>query len=163
MIAFVVAYSKNRVIGKDQQLPWHLPNDLKHFQKITLGKTIVMGKKTFLSIGKPLPQRKNIVLTRTTDFHSPGVEMMHSKKEVLELSEDLYIIGGEQIFSLFLDVVQRMYITEIDVVVEGDTFFPSWNPQDFRLIEEQPGRLDENNRLPHKFLTYERIEKTLPS
>lgn len=156
MIAYVVAYSKNRVIGKEGKLPWHLPNDLKHFKNITEGKTVVMGKKTYLSIGKPLTNRKNVVMTRSRDFHSEGVDVAHSKEEVLSYKEDLYIIGGEQIYSLFFDVVDRLYITEIDIVVEGDTFFPDWDRSQFRLVEKKEGILDEKNPFPHTFYIYER-------
>lgn len=156
MISFVVAYSQNRVIGKGNQLPWHLPNDLKHFKALTLGKTVVMGRKTFLSIGKPLPNRTNVVLTQKKDFIAPGIEVAHTKAEVLARSEDLYIIGGAQIFSLFFDVVDRMYITEIEAEIEGDTFFPEWDRSAFRLLEKKAGVLDEQNTLPHTFYTFER-------
>lgn len=157
MIAFVVAYSLNRVIGKNGKLPWHLPNDIQHFKRITEGKTVVMGRQTYLSIGKPLPNRRNVVLTRSKDFRPAGVEIVHRKEEVLAYPEDLYIIGGAQIYSLFLDVVDRMYITEIDIVVDGDTFFPDWDRSQFRLIDKKEGVLDDQNTLPHTFYTYERI------
>ena len=157
MIAYVVAYSKNRVIGKDGKLPWHLPNDIQHFKNITTGQTVVMGKKTYLSIGKPLPNRKNVVMTRSKNFHPAGVEVVHQKEEVLAYPEDLYIIGGAQIYSLFFDVVDRLYITEIETIVEGDAFFPEWDETQFRLIEKKEGVLDDQNTLPHTFYTYERI------
>lgn len=156
MIAYVVAYSKNRVIGKDGKLPWYLPNDIKHFKKITEGNTVVMGKKTYRSIGKPLTNRKNVVMTRSKNFHPEGVEVVHSKEEVLASKEDLYIIGGGQIYSLFFDVVDRLYITEIDTVVEGDAFFPAWDRNQFRLVDKKEGILDEQNTYPHTFYTYER-------
>lgn len=156
MIAYVVAYSKNRVIGKDGKLPWHLPNDICHFKNITEGNTVVMGRQTYLSIGKPLPNRKNIVMTRSKDFRPAGVEVVHTKEEVLAYPEDLYIIGGAQIYALFFDVVDRLYITEIDTIVEGDTFFPDWDRKQFRLIDKKEGVLDEQNTYPHTFYTYER-------
>lgn len=159
MIAYVVAYSKNRVIGLENQLPWHLPNDLKHFKEITLGKTVVMGRKTFASIGKPLPQRTNVVLTRDHTFQAEGVEIIHHKAEILDRQEDLYLIGGEQIFHLYLDVVDRIYLTEIEVDIEGDTFFPDWDSSTFQLIDKKAGVRDERNTLPHTFYTYERLKK----
>ena len=156
MISFVVAYSQNQVIGQGNQLPWYLPNDLKHFQKITLGKTIVMGRKTFLSIGRPLPKRTNVVLTKQLDFSAPGIEVAHTKSDILARPEDVYIIGGAQIFSLFLDVVDRMYITEIETEIAGDTFFPIWDHSVFQLIDKKAGVLDDQNTLPHTFYTFER-------
>lgn len=159
MISYVVAYSKNRVIGNRNQLPWHLPNDLKHFKEITLGKTVVMGRKTYESIGKPLPQRTNVVLTRDQTFQADGVEIAHHKAEVLSRKDDLYVIGGEQIFKMFLDVVEQIYLTEIEVNMEGDTFFPEWNPAVFELAEKKAGVCDERNTLPHTFYTYKRIKK----
>lgn len=156
MIAYVVAYSKNRVIGKDGELPWKLPNDIQYFKQLTEGNTVVMGRKTYDAIGKPLTNRKNVVMTRSRNFHPQGVEVVHSKKEVLAHQEDLYIIGGAQIFSLFFDVVDRLYITEIDIVVSGDTFFPDWDLTQFKLVEKKEGILDEQNTLPHTFYTYER-------
>lgn len=159
MIAFVVAYSTNRVIGINNQLPWHLPSDLKHFKHITSGQTVVMGRQTYESIGKPLPNRTNVVLTRNRDYQQSGAEIAHTKAEVLARPEDLYLIGGAQIFSQFLDVVDRMYITVVEQEVAGDTYFPEWDADSFTLIEQTKGIVDAQNAYPHTFYTYQRKHK----
>jgi dihydrofolate reductase len=155
MISLIVAYANNQVIGKDGVMPWHLPADLKHVKELTTGKTIVMGRKTLEGIGKPLPNRRNVVLTRDPAFQMPGVDVIHSKEEVLALG-DVIIFGGAQIYNQFLDVVDRMYITEIDLDTQGDTFFPDWDRHAFTLVEKREGIVDEKNRYPHTFCTYER-------
>lgn len=155
MISLIVAYARNQVIGKDGVMPWHLPADLQHVKAITTGKTIVMGRKTFESIGRPLPNRRNVVLTRSRDFHPPGVDVVHSKEEVLALG-DVIIFGGAEIYRQFLDVADRLYITEIDLQTEGDTFFPQWDRDAFVLVDKREGIVDEQNRYPHTFYVYER-------
>ncbi|MBV9713229.1 MAG: dihydrofolate reductase [Ktedonobacteraceae bacterium] len=155
MVSIIVAYAHGHVIGRDGKIPWHLPNDSNYFKRITTGHTVVMGRKTFASIGRPLPQRRNIVLTHDHDMRLAGVEVVHSKQEVLAL-DDAFIIGGEAVYRQFIDIADRLYITEIALDVEGDTFFPAWNPQDFMLVSEQEGMLDEKNTLPHTFYVYER-------
>lgn len=155
MISLLVAYAHNQVMGKDGTMPWHLPADLKHVKELTTGKTIVMGRKTLESIGKPLPNRRNVVLTRNRDFHMPGVEVVHSKDEVLAMG-DVIIFGGAEIYRQFLDDVDRMYITEIDLETEGDTFFPQWDRDAFTLVEKREGIVDEKNRYPHVFYVYDR-------
>lgn len=155
MISMIVAYARNRVIGHNGKIPWHLPNDARYFQRVTAGHTIVMGRKTLESIGHPLPQRRNIVLTHNTALTMTGIEIVHSKQDVLALS-DAFIIGGETLYRQFLPVADRLYITEIDLAIDGDTFFPAWNPQDFSLVFAQEGILDEKNNLPHNFFVYQR-------
>ena len=155
MISIIVAYANGRVIGKDGKIPWHLPDDIQHFKRITSGHIVVMGRKTFESIGRPLPQRRKIVLTSSTTLALPGVEVVHHKDDVLAL-DDVFIIGGESIYRQFLEVAQRLYITEISLEIDGDAFFPEWNPQSFTLVSAQPGILNEQNTLPHTFYTYER-------
>ncbi|MGN7469846.1 dihydrofolate reductase [Brevibacillus sp. SAFN-007a] len=155
MISLIVAYAKNQVIGKDGDMPWSLPADLKNVKEITTGKTIVMGRKTFESIGRPLPNRRNVVLTRSRDFHPEGVEVVHTKEEVLALG-DVIIFGGAEIYRQFLDVVDRLYITEIDLETEGDTFFPAWDRDAFVLVDKREGVVDEKNVHPHTFYVYER-------
>lgn len=155
MISLIVAYARNQVIGKDGDMPWHLPADLKNVKELTTGKTIVMGRKTFESIGKPLPNRKNIVLTRSQDFHPEGVDVVHTKEEVLAMG-DVIIFGGAEIYRQFLDVVDRLYITEIDLETEGDTFFPAWDRDAYSLVDKREGIVDEKNVHPHAFYVYER-------
>ncbi|RAT96628.1 dihydrofolate reductase [Brevibacillus sp. Leaf182] len=155
MISLIVAYARNQVIGKDGDMPWHLPADLKNVKELTTGKTIVMGRKTFESIGKPLPNRKNVVLTRSQDFHPEGVDVVHTKEEVLAMG-DVIIFGGAEIYRQFLDVVDRLYITEIDLETEGDTFFPAWDRDAYILVDKREGIVDEKNVHPHAFYVYER-------
>ncbi len=155
MISLIVAYARNQVIGKDGDMPWHLPADLKNVKELTTGKTIVMGRKTFESIGKPLPNRRNVVLTRSQDFHPERVDVVHTKEEVLALG-DVIIFGGSEIYRQFLDVVDRLYITEIDLETEGDTFFPAWDRDAYTLVDKREGIVDEKNVHPHAFYVYER-------
>lgn len=155
MISLIVAYARNQVIGKDGDMPWHLPADLKNVKELTTGQTIVMGRKTFESIGKPLPNRKNVVLTRSQDFHPEGVDVVHTKEEVLAMG-DVIIFGGAEIYRQFLDVVDRLYITEIDLETEGDTFFPAWDRDAYILVDKREGIVDEKNVHPHAFYVYER-------
>ncbi|UIO41224.1 dihydrofolate reductase [Brevibacillus brevis] len=155
MISLIVAYARNQVIGKDGDMPWHLPADLKNVKELTTGKTIVMGRKTFESIGKPLPNRRNVVLTRSQDFHPEGVDVVHTKEEVLSMG-DVIIFGGSEIYRQFLDVVDRLYITEIDLETEGDTFFPAWDRDAYTLVDKREGIVDEKNVHPHAFYVYER-------
>ncbi|MFL5626978.1 MAG: dihydrofolate reductase [Ktedonobacteraceae bacterium] len=155
MISIIVAYADGRVIGKNGKIPWHLPNDRRHFKRITSGHTVVMGRRTLESIGRPLPQRRNVVLTHSRDFSLPGIEVVHSMQEVFTLG-DVFIIGGETLYRQFLEVADRLYITEIALKTDGDTFFPEWDPQSFTLLSAKAGILDEKNTLPHTFYIYER-------
>ena len=158
MISIIVAYAKGRVIGKNGGIPWRLPNDSQYFKRITTGHTVVMGRKTFESIRRPLPNRRNVVLTSSRTFAAPGVEVVHKVDDVLAMSkhDEIFIIGGEGVYHLFLGVADGLYITEIDVEVDGDTFFPEWDREAFTLVSAQPGTLDERNTLPHIFFVYER-------
>ncbi len=158
MISIIVAYAKGRVIGKNGSIPWRLPNDSQYFKRITTGHTVVMGRKTFESLRRPLPNRRNVVLTSSKTFAALDVEVVHCVDDVLAMSkfDDVFIMGGESVYRQFLEVADRLYITEIDIEVEGDTFFPEWDREAFRLVSAQPGTLDERNTLPHTFFVYER-------
>jgi dihydrofolate reductase len=167
MISMIAAYAQGRVIAKAGDLPWRLPNDARYFQRVTSGHIVVMGRKTFESMGHPLPRRRNIVLTNNPSFAHEDVEVLHNRDEVLALDKagngEIFIVGGEQIYTLFLDVAERLYLTAIELSVEGDTFFPAWNPEDFVLVSSQPGQLDEKNTLSHTFYIYERAHgRALP-
>ena len=156
MINMIAAYAHHRVIGKDGQVPWTLPADSRYFQQTTLGQTVVMGRKTFESLDEPLAGRRNIVLSRDPIFHPAGAEVLRTKAEVLALG-DVWIVGGEPIYRLFLDVATHLYLTEIDLEVAGDTFFPEWDRAAFRLLSRREGVVDAQNRYPHTYLVYERI------
>ena len=156
MISLLVAYAHGRVIGKDGKIPWRLPNDLRYVKRVTTGHTVVMGHTTFESIGRPLPNRRNVVLTHNNTLTIPGVEVLHSVEEALALDNDLFVLGGENVYREFLPLADRLYITEIDYKTDGDTFFPEWDRDAFHLVSMQEGVLDEKNTLPHTFYVYER-------
>lgn len=159
MISLVAAYANGRVIGKAGQLPWHLPADSRYFKQLTMGHTVVMGRKTFDSMGQPLPGRRNVVMTGRRDFSYPGVEVVHDVAAALALADttEFFVVGGEDIYRQFLPFADRLYITEIELEVAGDTFFPAWDERSFRLISQRSGHLDARNTLPHTYLIYERI------
>lgn len=140
MISLIAAVSKNLQIGLHNQMPWHIPEDLKYFKQVTTGFPVIMGRKTFQSIGHPLPNRKNIILTRDTSFFHPEVEVLHSLEEALQLCHTLpniFIIGGGEIYKAFLPYADSLYLTLIDQIVEGDTSFPSYE-NDFKCIQCTP-------------------------
>lgn len=160
MISFVVAMDENRAIGKDNDLPWYLPNDLKHFKKTTMGKPIVMGRKTYESIGKPLPGRENIVVTRDESYKAEGTTIVHSVDEVLKMNaEEICVIGGSEIFKQFLPVADRLYITEIHHTFDADTYFPELNDDEWKEVSRTAGIVDEKNKYPHDFVVHEKINK----
>lgn len=149
-VSFVVAMSENRVIGRDGSLPWHLPRDLKHFKELTLGKNILMGRKTFLSLTKPLPHRNNLVLTRDPSFSCNNVQVFHSKDEVLKQDfVELMVIGGQEIFSLFIEECTTIYLTVIHAHIDGDTYFPEI--KGFTEIKRETFAPDERNPYAYSF------------
>lgn len=132
MISLIVAHDKNRVIGYENKMPWHLPGELKYFKETTMGKPMIMGRKTFESIGRPLPGRRNIIITRNKDYHAEGIELASSLEEAIQMArdaEEIMIIGGEQIFKLAMENADRLYITHIEHEFEGDTYFPSYGDE----------------------------------
>ncbi len=158
-ISIIAAMSSNRVIGLKDDLPWHLPPDLKHFKQLTMGHHMIMGRKTFDTIGRPLPGRVTIVVTRRTDFVHPGVLVAHSIDDALRLAEDdkeVFIAGGGEIYRLTLDLADRIYLTVIHHEFEGDTFFPPFDESKWEVVEEQEFHPDEQNPLRFTFLTLDR-------
>ncbi|MBN1378309.1 MAG: dihydrofolate reductase [Gammaproteobacteria bacterium] len=162
MLSLIVAMDRNRVIGKDGQLPWHLSADLKHFKAITMGKPIIMGRKTFDSIGRPLPGRRNIVVTRHKGFHVHGCECVENLAQAIELSNgdsEAVIIGGAQIYRSALPLVERMYITLIEHEFDGDAWFPEYNHAEWNLIESEKHRQqDDKTGFYYQFMTFDRIK-----
>lgn len=157
-IWLIWAMDRNGLIGKDGGMPWYLPAELAYFRKTTMGYPIVMGRKTFESLGKPLPGRKNVVLTRNPDYRVTGAELMDDPDKVLERyrNEPFFVIGGAQIYRLFLPHADKLYVTRIDHAFEGDEYFPEVDWSRWRLVSEQPGPMDEQNRYPFRFQVYER-------
>jgi dihydrofolate reductase len=157
-IYIVVAIAANNAIGKNNQLLWHLPNDLKHFKEITTGHTVIMGRKTYDSVGKPLPKRRNIVVTRQA-IGIPGCEVASSLQEAMELGKtggDLYVIGGAEIYKQALPITDYIYLTIVHQDFEADTFFPEINPEEWLEIGREYHQPDERNSLPYSFITLKR-------
>lgn len=152
-LSFLVAHDQQRGIGFEGQLPWYLPNDLKHVKKLTTGHTLVMGRATYESIGKPLPYRRNVVITSNPDFKPDGVEVIHSIEEIDAIGDDhIFIFGGQTLFETFIDRVDDMYITVIDDKFQADTFFPPYTFEDWEVTSAVEGTVDEKNKYPHTFL-----------
>jgi dihydrofolate reductase len=159
-IAAVVAMSENRVIGNDNKLPWRLPADLQHFKKITMDKPILMGRKTYDSIGRPLPGRCNIVITRDSDFQAPGCVIANSIECALKAaaySEEVCIIGGALLYQQMLSRIERIYQTIIHHDFSGDAYFPELNGVDWREVERESFQPDEKNAYSYSFITLDRI------
>lgn len=161
MISLIVAMDQNRVIGKDNQLPWHLPADLQYFKKVTMGKPIVMGRKTFESIGRVLPGRENVIVTRNHAYTNADCTILHSINEVKQFADDrdqeVFIIGGAEIFREILPVTHRIYITKIFESFDGDTYFPIIHEQEWRQVSSKKGIVDEKNKYIHEFIILERV------
>jgi dihydrofolate reductase len=152
----VVAAARNGVIGRGSALPWHLPADLRHFKALTLGKPILMGRRTFAAIGRPLPGRDNLVLTRDPGWHAEGVRAVHSLAEALELSAgapELMVIGGAEVYRLALPLARHIYLTEVQAEVAGDTLFPALAPREWRETASRTLPADERHAYPMRFVT----------
>lgn len=158
-IYIITCYSRNRVIGRDGKMPWHLSADLRRFKKITMQHPIVMGRKTFQSLGRPLPGRCNIILSRNSIAAPPGCEVIHSPRELAGLigDQDCFVIGGSEIYRLFLNQAARIYRTLLDADVAGDTYFPSLNEDEWEVKKDGEHESDENNDYDMRFETLERI------
>jgi dihydrofolate reductase len=158
MLSIIVATGLNNAIGKDNQLLWHLPADLQFFKKTTLGKTLIMGRATFDSIGRPLPGRRSIVVTRNPDWKADGVEIVHSLEQAIELckgEEEVFIAGGADIYSQSMDKVNRIYRTVIELEPEADRFFPIIPEPDFFKISSEKRPPDEKNPVTMHFEVWE--------
>jgi len=156
-VSLIAAVAANRVIGNKGALPWRLPDDLARFKRLTMGHAVVMGHATFASMGKPLHGRRNIVLTRDAALVIPGCTVVHSVDEALAAAagQETFIIGGAAIYALFLPRADLMYLTLIDAEVEGEALFPDVRWEEWRILQEIPGRTDPH-ALPHRFVDYER-------
>jgi dihydrofolate reductase len=161
LLSLIVAMDRNRLIGRGNALPWHLPADLKHFKTITMGKPIIMGRKTYESIGKPLPGRRNIVITRNADYQAPGCDVVTSFEAALKAAgnvDEIMIIGGTQIFQESFSRAQRIYLTLIDHEFEGDAWFPEYDAKQWKVISEEKHRqLDVDKEFEYRFVQLDRI------
>ena len=161
-VSLVVAVSENNVIGKDNQLLWSLPNDMKFFKNTTWGMPVIMGRKTFESLGKPLPGRTNIVITSKPDWQSPGTITVSSLDEAIHAAEEtdakeVFVIGGGQVYKQSMPVANRIYYTRVHTKVEGDTFFPEIDPIQFRLVSELPFTKDARHAFNYTFEIWDHI------
>lgn len=160
-ITLVVAMDEGRVIGYKNQMPWHLTQDLRRFKSITMGKPILMGRKTHESIGRVLPGRRNLVLTRDTTFTSECCDVVHSVQEAIQLvsneSDQLMVIGGAELYRQVIDQAAVMEVTRIHERFEGDTFFPEFESESWQLVSESPVEQDPVSGLRYSFVTYHRI------
>ena len=164
IISCIVATAKNNVIGKDNQIPWHLPADLKYFKKVTLGHMIIMGRKCYESIGRPLPKRTNVVISRNPYFISTGCVVVHSIDEALEFAfdngeEEVFIIGGGTIYEQTEEHWDKLYLTEVDIEPEGDVFFHHPDLSNWKLISKKENKADHKNEFDYTFLVYERAQE----
>jgi len=161
-IAIVVAMAENRVIGCENRLPWHLPADLRHFKQLTLGKPVLMGRRTHESIGRPLPERTNIVVTRDRTYSAPGCIVAHSLESALESAAgcaEVMVIGGTELYRQLLPRADRIYLTLVHAGFEGDAFFPELEAGEWREVERTDYPADEKNCCPYSFLRLERLTR----
>jgi len=160
-ISLIAAVAENRVIGRDGAMPWRLSGDLKHFKAITMGKPIIMGRKTFQSLGKPLPGRTNIVITRDQGFEAEGVTVTHSLDAAMKAAEqedagEAMIIGGGEIYALAFDRADRFYLTEVHALPEGDAFFPDYDKAEWEETTRDDRPAEGSNGPAHSFVVLER-------
>jgi dihydrofolate reductase len=161
VLKILVAFDENRVIGKNNALIWHLPADLKRFKELTTGHVIIMGRKTFESIGKPLPNRTTIVISRQYDLQIDGVILAHSVEEAILKAksltrDDIFIVGGAEIYTLSLPLVDQVLVTQLHDIFEGDAFFPEISSEMWDLTEQERGITDDKNRYQFSYITYSR-------
>ena len=151
--------AENRVIGVDNTLPWRLPADLKHFRRLTTGHHVIMGRRNYESIGKPLPERTNIVVTRNRDYRAPGCVIAHSLEEALEHAQtdpEIFVIGGAEIYHQAFARADRLYLTLVHASVTGDTYFPEFAADRWNEISRERHEADDKNPYPYSFLVYDR-------
>lgn len=159
MISLIVAMDRNRLIGRGNALPWHLPADLQHFRSVTMGKPIIMGRRTYESIGRPLPGRLNVIISRNAAFDAPGCTVVDSLDAALTAAgtvAEIMIIGGAQLYAAALPHAQRIYLTRIDADFDGDAWFPGLDPTVWREHQREEHRPDERNPHPYSFFVLER-------
>lgn len=161
MISIIAAVSNNNVLGRDNQIIWQIPADLQYFKSITQGHVVIMGRKTFESLEKPLSNRTNIVVTRQHDYAGEGIIIAHSVQEAIKKArnfneEEIFIIGGGEIYRQCLPFTDRIYLTKIHAVYAGDTYFPEFDEDEWKVIKEEHHEADQKNKHPYTFLVYQR-------
>ena len=159
IISLIVAMGRNKVIGRNNSLPWYLPADMKRFKEITTGKPVIMGRKTFESIKKPLPNRINIIVTHDVNYKAEGCMIAHSVEEALKAAEgkdEVMVIGGSKIYEQFLPIANKIYLTVIDEDFDGDTFFPEYKKEDWKEVSREEHKEDEQNWYDYVYITSEK-------
>lgn len=165
-ITLIAAMDRQRVIGINNTLPWHLPNDFKHFKALTMGKPIIMGRKTYASIGRPLPHRRNIVLSRDAKFSAPGIDVFHDLQSALascQQEPEVMIIGGATLYTLALPIATKLELTIVDTEVKGDTWFPEYATNDWQETKHEPHPADDCHAFSYTFVTLKRLESPNPT
>lgn len=163
-LTLIAAVARNGVIGRDNGLPWHLPADLQFFKQTTMGKPLLMGRRTWQSIGRPLPGRQMIVLSRDATYRAAGCPVAHSLEQALAIARpapELMVIGGTALFEQTLPIAARMYLTRIEADVAGDTWFPRWDPTEWQLAWEEAHPADDRHAWPFCFQRWERVDIAL--
>jgi len=159
-LSLIAAMDRKRVIGRDNALPWRLPEDLRYFRRMTTGHAVIMGRRNYESIGRPLPQRVNIVLSRNPDFRAPGCIVAGSLAAALEAAGDdpeIFVIGGADLYAQALPLADRMYLTLIDADFDGDARYPEFDARDWRMVQRDDRQPDRENPYPFSFVVLERI------
>jgi len=163
-VALIVALARNRAIGLNNKMPWHLPEDLKYFKRVTLGKPVIMGRNTFESIGRPLPGRPNIVISRNSTYPAAGITLVNSLEAALKSAQELLpagqdevmVMGGAQIYAQALPLADRLYLTEVDAEPQADAFFPEFNRNEWREVTRESHAASETNPYPYSFVVLEK-------
>ena len=167
-VSLIVAAAENDVIGRDNQLPWHLPGDLRYFKRMTMGKPVVMGRKTFESIGRPLPGRSNFVITRNPEWQAEGVRALPDLESALALAEEialidgideLMVLGGAEIYAAALPLADRIYLTRVHAEVAGDALLPAFDRAEWREVSRERHSADDSNPYDYSFVIYERARR----
>jgi dihydrofolate reductase len=167
VIALIAALDRNGVIGRDNRLPWRLPDDLQRFKALTQGRTVIMGRKTYESIGRPLPRRRNVVVTHQPEYRVPGATVVHGLDEALAAAagdEEIFVAGGGSLYTQALPLAGRLYLTEVETAVAGgDAFFPAVDPAHWRLVERTAHPADDRHAFAFSYATYERAGSPPPA
>ncbi len=164
VLSLIAALARNRVIGRDNHLPWRLPADLRFFKQITMGKPLLMGRRTWESIGRPLPGRRMIVLSRDSSYHAPGGTVVQSLEAGLAVAgavAEVMVIGGATLYAQTLPLADRLYLTQVETDALGDVWFPEWNTQDWRLDWDESHSANAEHLWPYRFQRWERVQGTV--
>lgn len=159
-LAIIVATDEQRLIGKDNDLPWKLSADLQYFRRVTMGKPLIMGRNTHESIGRALPGRKNIVVTKNTGYQAEGCCVVHSIDKAIDAcddAEEVMVMGGASLYTQLLPQADRLYLTQVHARLEGDTWFPDWQNTDWQEVSREDHLADDKNDYPYSFIVYDRI------